>query len=63
MNAQNLFEFLLSASQAGVDLSTLDIRVDYSYYTEGGFADGETAPSHVSIDNHELVLGPTPYNW
>lgn len=63
MNAQNLFEFLLAATQAGVDLSTLDVRVNYSYLTEGGFADGETSPSHVSIDNSELVLGPTPYTW
>lgn len=63
MNGQDLLNFLLSVQQAGIDLNTLDIMVEYSTYDEyAGYSGGETYPSNVSINNNELVLGPTPYN-
>lgn len=63
MNAQQLLDFLINASQAGINLSELEVRVDYSVFDGNYFQDGETYPSNVQVDNNSLLLGPTPYNW
>lgn len=57
MNALELLNFLLSTQQSGTDLSTLDIVVTSSRYTEGGYEDTETYPSSVQVRDTELVLG------
>jgi len=60
MNAQALFEFLLSAQQAGVDLRNHEIIVLGSRYTEGGYEPIELYPEHLELGESKLFIGESP---
>lgn len=58
MNAQQLLEFLLAASNAGVNLREFEVLTRSTTYDGlGQGEDHETYPENVELDNDYLVLG------
>jgi hypothetical protein len=56
MNAEELFQILLNAKNAGVNLTELEVIVPYSIYNGTGWIEGERYPTEVEFDNDELIL-------
>ncbi len=58
MNAQELLEFLLAASNAGVNLREFDVLTRSTTFDGlGQGEDHENYPEHVQLDDGYLVLG------